>query len=236
MTDEHKRCEEALEAANKELAALTYSVSHDLRAPLRTIDGFSEALLEDYEKQLDEQGRDYLHRIRNAATAMDQMILALTEMSRVANVELRADDVDVTSVAEVIVRQLEAKEPSRSVDVKIERGLTAHGDPRLLRVVFEQLLGNAWKFTSKRPDARIEVCGAQRDGHRLLLVRDNGAGFDPAHADKMFGAFQRLHSASEFEGAGIGLALARRIVNRHQGRIWAEGNVERGATFYLQLG
>lgn len=236
MTDELKRCEEALEAANRELASLSYSVSHDLRAPLRTIEGFSEALLEDYEARLDDQGRDYLRRIRAAAVSMDEMIVALTELSRLSTREVRRESVDISALASDIASHLRAADGARDVRFEIEPNVVLNSDPHLTRIVLQQLLSNAWKFTSKRAQAHIHVGSEERDGRRVLYVRDDGAGFDPAHASKLFGAFQRLHSTNEFDGAGIGLAIVQRIVNRHHGKVWAVGAVEQGATVYVDLG
>ncbi len=235
MTDPLKRCEEELEAANRELASLTYSVSHDLRAPLRTIDGFSEALVEDYGDKLDEQAREYLNRIRSAAKSMNAMIESLAELARVSRDPLRSEKVNVSDVAQSVAARLKQLEPGRQVEFAIAPDLVVDGDPRLLGIVFEQILRNAWKFTSKHKSAKIEVGSENREGSRILFVRDDGAGFDSTYAGKMFGAFQRLHKSDEFDGLGIGLAIVQRIVNRHRGKIWAEGEVERGATFYLDL-
>jgi signal transduction histidine kinase/HAMP domain-containing protein len=226
----------ALQAANRELEAFSYSVSHDLRAPLRSIDGFSQALLEDYAASLDAQAQDYLQRIRGATQRMAQLIDALLALSRITRVELRREDLDLTAIAQAIAADLQRQEPARQVAFVIAEGLRAAGDPRLLRVALENLLGNAWKFTATCPQACIEVGQrTQPDGARGFFVRDNGVGFDMAYADKLFGAFQRLHRASEFPGTGIGLATVQRIVHRHGGRIWAEGAVGQGATFSFTL-
>ena len=235
MADPLKQCADDLEAANRELASLSYAVSHDLRAPLRTIDGFSEALLEDYGSRLDAQALDYLGRIRTAAAAMNAMIVALSELSRVSRSALRPERVNISEMAQSIADRLALKDPSRKVQFKIEPNLEVEGDSVLLTMAFEQLLGNAWKFTRGHKAAKIEVGSEVKNRQRILFVRDDGAGFDPTYAAKMFGAFQRLHSAEEFDGIGIGLALVQRIVNRHHGKVWAVGRVEQGATFYLDL-
>jgi signal transduction histidine kinase/HAMP domain-containing protein len=225
-----------LEAANKELEAFSYSASHDLRAPLRSIDGFSQVLLEDYGSTLDAQGQDYLQRIRMATQRMADLIDALLELSRVARTEISRTPLDLTAMAHMITEELCHREPARAVTLVVAEGLTASGDLRLLRVVLENLLGNAWKFTSKKTQACIEVGSlSQADGVRAYFVRDNGAGFDMQYADKLFGAFQRLHRTGEFPGTGIGLATVQRIIHRHGGRIWAEAAVDQGSTFYFTL-
>ena len=226
-----------LEAANKELEAFSYSVSHDLRAPLRGMNGFSQAVVEDYGHQLDERGRGYLNRIRAASQHMGKLIDDLLNLSRLTRGELHAEEVDLSALAEGVVEELRASEPARSVRWVIAPGVRAPGDPRLLRVVLENLLGNAWKFTGKRPTARIEFGAVTTpEGDPAFFVRDDGVGFDMAYGDKLFGAFQRLHPADQFEGTGIGLATVQRIVRRHGGRVWAEGRVEQGACFYFTLG
>ncbi|MEK6770528.1 MAG: ATP-binding protein, partial [Pseudomonadota bacterium] len=225
-----------LNAANKELEAFSYSVSHDLRAPLRTIDGFSQAVLEDYAGRLDDQGRDYLNRVRTATQHMGQLIDDLIKLARVARAEIKREAVDLSALAGEVLAELQKREPGRRVECHIEPGLAAEGDARLLRVVLDNLLGNAWKFTGRQPRARIEF-GALRDadGAPGFFVRDNGAGFDMTYADKLFGAFQRLHTLSEFPGTGVGLATVQRIVHRHGGRVRAEGALGKGATFYFTL-
>jgi light-regulated signal transduction histidine kinase (bacteriophytochrome) len=223
-------------AANRELEAFSYAVSHDLRAPLRSIDGFSQIVLDEYQDRLDVEGQDALGRIRAAAQSMAELIDALLELSRVTRGKLSRAPVDVTAMARTIAADLQRQEPSRQVACVIAEELTVDGDARLVRVVLDNLLGNAWKFTAHRPHACIEVGRLrQPDGAVALFVRDNGAGFDMAYADKLFGAFQRLHHRHEFPGTGIGLATVQRIVHRHGGRIWAEGAVEEGATFYFTL-
>jgi signal transduction histidine kinase len=224
-----------LEAKNEELNAFSYSVAHDLRAPLRSLDGFSLALLEDYTDKLDEDGRQYLRYIRESAQQMAVLIDSLLELSRVTRSELRREAVDLTAMAHAIAERLRRSQPERDALFVISEGLIVEGDAGLLAIALENLLGNAWKYSSKRLQARIELASTQMDGRRALFVRDNGAGFDMAYASKLFGVFQRLHTISEFEGTGIGLATVHRIVRRHGGHVWAEGEVDRGATFYFTL-
>ncbi|MDD2764796.1 MAG: PAS domain S-box protein [Opitutaceae bacterium] len=224
-----------LEAANRELEAFSYSVSHDLRAPLRSIDGFSRILLEDYADKLDDEGRDNLGRVRAASQRMAELIDDLLKLSRAARTEMRRTAVNLTALAGEIGAELQRTEPARPVRWLIAPGLTATGDPRLLRVALENLLNNAWKFTGPRPDACIEFGTAPTEAGLAFFVRDNGVGFDMAYAGKLFGAFQRLHRAAEFPGTGIGLATVQRIICRHGGRVWAEGKINRGATFFFTL-
>jgi len=222
-------------AANQELDAFAYSVSHDLRAPLRSIDGFSHVLLEDYAAQLDQAGRDSLQRVRAASQRMATLIDDLLKLARVTRAEMRTEVVDLSGMARDIVAELQRATPERHVEFAIAPGLEARGDPRLLRVALDNLLRNGWKYTAKQPRPQIEFASTNVNGERAFVVRDNGAGFDMKYADKLFGVFQRLHSAAEFEGTGVGLATVRRIITRHGGRIWAEGAVDRGATFYFTL-
>ncbi len=222
-------------AANTELDAFAYSVSHDLRAPLRSIDGFSQILLEDYSEKLDEAGRESLQRVRAASQRMGTLIDDLLKLARVTRAEIRTEDVDLSGMAREIVADLQRTTPERQVEFEIAPGLKARGDTRLLRVALDNLLRNSWKYTAKQPAPRVEFRSADANGGRTFMVRDNGAGFDMKYADKLFGVFQRLHSAADFEGTGIGLATVRRIINRHGGRIWAEGAVDQGATFYFTL-
>lgn len=224
-----------LVAANAELDAFAYSVSHDLRAPLRSIDGFSQVLLEDYGAKLDEAGHESLRRVRAASQRMGHLIDDLLKLARLTRSEIRAEPVDLSAVAEAVVADLRVGAPDRHVEVVIAPGATAVGDARLLRILLDNLLSNAWKYTSRRADARIEFGKQDRNGQKAYYVRDNGAGFDMRYADKLFGLFQRLHTSSEFEGLGIGLATARRIVNRHGGQIWADAVVGGGATFFFTL-
>ena len=230
------RAKEAAEAANRELESFSYSVAHDLRAPLRSIDGFSQALLEDYADRLDADGQKYLGFVRGSAQQMAQLIDDLLALSRVTRSELRHAEVDLSALAQAAVLRLQQAEPARQVEVVIEDGLRDRGDARLLAVVFDNLLGNAWKFTGKQAAPRIEFARVVHEGHPAYRVRDNGAGFDMAFAHKLFGVFQRLHAAAEFDGTGVGLATVRRVVARHGGQAWAEGAVGRGASFYFTLG
>lgn len=224
-----------LETLNKELEAFCYSVSHDLRAPLRSIDGFSNILVSDYASALDEVGRDRLERIRRAAQRMGMLIDDLLQLSRVTRVELKRENVDLTAIADEIAATLQRQDPERVAHFDIARGLSASGDPNLLRIAIDNLLNNAWKFTNRRSEARIEFGTEWREGHPVYFVRDNGAGFDMRYQGKLFNAFQRLHDVSEFPGTGIGLATVQRIVHRHHGAIWAEGRPDQGATFYFTL-
>lgn len=230
------RAKEAAEAANRELEAFSYSVAHDLRAPLRGIDGFSQALLEDYSSKLDEDGQRYLRRVRESAQHMAQLIESLLSLGRITRADLQHEPVDLGDLARATAARLRASQPDRNVDFLIAKGLTATGDSRLLGIVLENLLRNAWKFTRNQPEASIEFTCTRHDGQSVFVVRDNGAGFDMAFASKLFGVFQRLHSSEEFEGTGIGLATVQRVIRRHEGRIWAEGKVGGGATFYFTLG
>jgi len=222
-------------AANQELDAFAYSVSHDLRAPLRSIDGFSQVLLEDYAAQLDEAGRDSLRRVRAASQRMGTLIDDLLKLARVTRVEMRSELVDLSGMARDIAAELQRTDAGRQVEFVIAPGLNARADPPLLRVALENLLRNSWKYTAKQPRPRVEFGSIEANGGQAFLVRDNGAGFDMKYMDKLFGVFQRLHSAAEFEGTGVGLATVRRIITRHGGRIWAEGAVDQGATFYFTL-
>lgn len=225
----------ALEAANKELEAFSYSVSHDLRAPLRSIDGFSKLLLEKYVDQLDATGQDYLARVRNATMRMSRLIDDMLNLSRIGRREMHWQSVSLSELAMSIVSELHGRDPERQVDVRVQPGLEVMGDAGLLRIVLANLLENAWKFTGKIAGARIEVGTELRESERVYFVRDNGAGFDMGYADKLFTPFQRLHTESEFPGSGIGLAIVQRIITRHHGRVWAEGREGEGATIYFTL-
>ncbi len=224
-----------LEAAVRELEAFSYSVSHDLRAPLRSIDGFSLALLEDCGDQLNDEGRRHLERVRAATQRMGQLIDDLLNLSRLSRVELQPAQIDLSAMAREIFAELAQAEPGRVVETVVAGGLSTRGDPRLIRVALQNLLANAWKFTSRSANARIEVGQMNTPRGLAFFVRDNGAGFDMAYADKLFGAFQRLHTQADFPGTGIGLAIVHRVLRRHGGAVWAESAPERGATFYFKL-
>jgi PAS domain S-box-containing protein len=224
-----------LEAANKELEAFSYSVSHDLRAPLRSIDGFSQALLEDYSTDLDTQGKDYIARVRAATEKMGFLIDDLLNLSRVTRAEIHLEPVNLSAIAESIVEELRKEEPQRRVEFICDKGIQVIGDPQLLRIALDNLLGNAWKYTSKTPHPHIKFEKTESNGSVAYLVRDDGVGFDPAYSERLFGAFQRLHRGAEFPGNGVGLATVQRIIHRHGGRVWAEGAVGKGATFYFSL-
>jgi signal transduction histidine kinase len=224
-----------LETSNRELEAFSYSVSHDLRAPLRAIDGFSKALLEDCGDTLGETGARHLDRVRNATRQMGLLIDDLLNLARLSRTEMLREPVDLGAVGREIAASLAQGQPERQVSFVISPDLTAEGDSQLLRVVLDNLLRNAWKFTSKHPTGRIEVGQTGSNGGRAFFVADDGAGFDMAHADLLFAPFQRLHRQSDFEGTGVGLATVQRIIHRHGGRLWAEGAVENGATFYFTL-
>jgi len=224
-----------LETANKDLEAFASAVSHDLRGPLGSITGFAQALEEDFVGQLDDAARECVHWIRDGCDQMQALIDGLLQVSRVSRAEMQREDVDLSAIARQIAEGLRRSHPERSVEFDIADGVVANGDERMLRAVMENLIGNAWKFTGKQPHARIEVGVADDNGRPAYFVRDNGAGFDPAHAAKMFRPFQRLHSEKEFSGTGIGLATVSKIVQRHGGRVWAEGEPERGATIYFTV-
>jgi len=224
-----------LEAANKELEAFSYSVSHDLRAPLRGIDGFSLALLEDYHDKIDEQGKKYLQRIRFAAQHMAQLIDDMLNLSRVSRGEMNIQEVNLSKIAKEVISELIENKPEREVEFIIQEGIEARCDSHLLRIVLENLFGNAWKFTSNHPTARIEFGMQLQKDTAVYFVRDDGAGFDMKYAQKLFGAFQRLHTANEFPGTGIGLATVQRVIHRHGGKVWAEAQIDKGAAIYFTL-
>jgi len=225
-----------LETANQELEAFSYSVSHDLRSPLQNIDSFSQILMEEYANRLDADGRDYVQRLRSSCQHMEEIIDALLVLSNMARQELLLEPCDLTALAKAVATELKQKDPDRLIDWVLAEGLMVQCDPRLLRVALENLLGNAWKFTAKHPRARIEF-GAlpQANGSRTYFVRDDGAGFDMARAGHLFVPFKRLHDQGQFRGTGIGLATVQRVIQRHRGKIWAEGAVEQGATFCFTL-
>lgn len=239
---ERRRMEGELEArnaqllaSNQELESFCYCVSHDLRAPLRAIDGFSQALLEDCSARLDDAGKQYLERVRSGTQRMATLIDDLLALSRITRAEIERGAVDLTEMARSIARDLSRQDPSRKVEFAISPDLNAEADPRLMRTVLENLLGNAWKFTSRRAQGRIEFGCTQAEGLEAFFVRDNGAGFDPAHAGRLFGVFQRLHRTTEFPGTGVGLASVQRVIHRHGGRIWAQSHVNQGAAFFFTL-
>jgi two-component system NtrC family sensor kinase len=226
---------EELEYKNQELEAFSYSVSHDLRAPLRAIDGFSQALLEDYTERLDETGRNYLSRIRAGAQRMGQLIDDMLLLSRVGRAQLERESVDLSGMAQAVTDELRRQDPDRRVVLEIQPELVTRADRGLMRVLLDNLLGNAWKFTARTADVRIDFKMQEHETGKVFLVQDNGAGFDMAHAGTLFQPFQRLHAVADFPGSGIGLATVRRIVDRHGGRIWAEGTVGHGATVFFTI-
>ncbi|KAF0218406.1 MAG: multi-sensor signal transduction histidine [Geobacteraceae bacterium] len=236
LNDDLQRRAFELESANKELESFSYAVSHDLRAPLRHIEGFSKALMEDCGNQLDDQGKMYVQRLKTATQRMVGLIDDMLKLANVTSCELIRQPVNLSRMAHIIALEYKQTQPERRVVFNIAEDVTAHGDARLLRVVLANLLGNAWKYTGKQEETVIEFGTIRVDGEAAYFVRDNGAGFDMAYAEKLFGAFQRLHSTEEFEGTGIGLATVQRVIRRHGGRVWAEGEVGRGATFYFTLG
>ena len=224
-----------LEASNQELEAFSYSVSHDLRAPLRTIDGFSLALEEDFAEKLDAQGKDYISRVRNGVQRMGTLIDSLLQLSRVTRSDVQRELVDLSQLATLVFRENQASDPQREVNWIAQPGVIAEVDPRLMRIALENLIGNAWKFTARTPDATVTFGSSPQNGKTVYFVRDNGAGFDMAYVDRLFTAFQRLHGEREFKGSGIGLATVSRIIRRHHGSIWAEGEPGKGATFFFTL-
>lgn len=226
---------ESLDATNKELAAFSYSVSHDLRAPLRSIDGFSQALLEDYQNKLDDTGRNYLNKVRSAAQQMGLLIDDMLKLSRITHAEFYHESIDLSKIVLSIAETLQKNNPDKDVKITIQQGIVVKGDLNAMRIALTNLLDNAWKFTGKTENARIEFGMLLKDGKPVMFIRDNGAGFDMSYVDKLFGAFQRLHTKDEFTGTGIGLATVKRIITRHGGQVWAEGEVGKGATFFFTL-
>ncbi len=227
-----------LENANRELEAFSYSVSHDLRAPLRSISGFAQLLVEDFADTVDDEAKDFLRRIEGASTRMAELIDDLLALSRLTRGDLMPTLVDLSAIAREVVDEIRRADPGRArVTVEIEDGMTAVADSRLMRTAVVNLMDNAWKYTSRNDSARISfTSGMDAEGQRVFTLRDDGAGFDMAYADKLFGAFQRLHGTGEFPGSGIGLATVQRIVHKHGGRVWAEGAVGKGAAFHFTLG
>lgn len=224
-----------LEAINKELEAFSYSVSHDLRAPLRSIDGFSNKILKDYNDLLGEQGKDYFNRVMNASRHMGHLIDDLIKLARISRIDMNMEEVNLSVIAQSIVGELKESNPERVVSIYIQDNMIVNGDRNLMHVAINNLLGNAWKYSKNKAETKIEFSTIQKDGQIIYFIRDNGAGFDMRYVDKLFGAFQRLHSLSEFEGTGIGLATVQRIIRRHQGTIWAESEVDKGTTFFFTL-
>lgn len=226
----------ALEDANREYEAFAYAISHDLRAPLRSLNGFSQALADDYAAKLDDTARDYLDRIKNSALKMAQLIDDLLTLSRVNRAEIRNTTFDISQVCVEVIEELRADEPARDISIDIQPAMMVQGDSHLIRSALSNLIGNAWKFTGKTSDARIRFYSEQKDGDTVYIVEDNGAGFDMEYAGKLFTPFQRLHHERDFPGTGIGLSTVQRIIYRHGGKIWAEGAIDQGATFYFTLG
>ena len=232
-----------LEEINKELETFTISVSHDLRAPLRSIESFSQILQEEYIKQLDDNGKDYLSRIRSSAIRLSGLIDDLLKLSRIARNEIRKEDVNLSHIAHSIIKDFQTTYPERQVDIRIEQDLIACCDPQMIRIVLQNLIDNAWKFTRTRQQACVEFGRmpaanpdkADTDHEYVYFVRDNGVGFDMKYYEKLFSPFQRLHKVSEYAGAGIGLAIVKRIISRHDGKVWGESHLDRGATFYFQI-
>jgi len=229
------KARDVAEASNKELEAFSYSVSHDLRAPLRGIDGFSEALLDDYRDKLDATGKNYLERIRAGTQRMGSLIDDMLKLSRVSRAELKRESIDLSEMVQAILLTVRQNNPARDVKVSIQKDIIIDGDRHLLEIALTNLIDNAWKFTGKTKNARIEFGTLLKDGKPVIFIRDNGVGFDMAYVDKLFGAFQRLHKIAEFPGTGIGLATVKRIITRHGGEVWAEGEIDKGATFYFTL-
>jgi light-regulated signal transduction histidine kinase (bacteriophytochrome) len=224
-----------LESANKELESFSYSVSHDLRAPLRAISGFTEIVLSDEAQKLDEEGKEHLLRVQNACWRMGQLIDDLLNLARVSRGEIVRQNVDLGDLAKSILDDLQKANPGRHIKVSVAADLNVNADPKLMQIALENLLSNAWKFTSRQEDATIEIGTKIQEDQQVYYIRDNGAGFDMNYASKLFGAFQRLHSNDDYPGTGIGLATVQRIISRHGGRIWAESAVGKGATFLFTL-
>jgi PAS domain S-box-containing protein len=224
-----------LEAVNKELETFSYSVSHDLRAPLRSIDGFSHALLEDYHAKLDEEGKNYLERIRKATQHMGNLIDDMLKLSRVTQSEFNYQSIDLSKMVQSISDTFQKNNPNNNVKMTIQKGIVIQGDPHSMQIALTNLIDNAWKFTGREKHPRIEFGTTLQENEKIFFIRDNGVGFDMSYVGKLFGAFQRLHTMDEFAGTGIGLATVQRIIRRHGGKIWAEGEVGKGATFYFTL-
>lgn len=224
-----------LEAINKELEAFSYSVSHDLRAPLRSIDGFSNKILKDYGDQFDDQGKDYFNRVMIASRQMGQLIDDLLKLARISRIDMKMEEINLSEMARSILAELKESDTERAARIHIQDDMIITGDRNLMNIALHNLLGNAWKYSRNKPETKIEFSTVQKDGQVIYFISDNGAGFDMRYVDKLFGAFQRLHSVSEFEGTGIGLATVLRIIRRHHGTIWAESEVDKGTTFFFTL-
>jgi PAS domain S-box-containing protein len=224
-----------LEESNRELESFSYSVSHDLRAPLRSIDGFSNKIVKEYGHLLDEQGKDYFSRVISASQKMGHLIDDLLKLARLSRVEMNMTTTDLSSIAQSIAAEFKTAMPDRIIEFVIQPGLVDKADRSLMQIALQNLLDNAWKYTRNTREAKIEFSSFRRDNKTIYFIRDNGVGFDMRYVNKLFGAFQRLHSASEFEGTGIGLATVKRIIRRHHGTVWAEAEVNQGATFYFTL-
>ena len=224
-----------LEAANKELEAFSYSVSHDLRAPLRAVDGFSKFVLEDYENKLDSEGKRLLNLIRSNIQKMDQLITDLLALSRVARSDMNFSDIDMTQMAISMFKETAAPDVSDKLSLQVDPLPEAYADPTYIRQVWANLIANAIKFSSKEKKPSIKICGRTENGFNVYYVKDNGVGFNPEYTHKLFGVFQRLHKSDDFEGTGVGLAIVQRIIHRHGGKVWAEGAEGKGATFYFSV-
>lgn len=226
---------EQLEATNRELESFAYAVSHDLRAPLRSMSGFSQLLQESPSTTLDEKSRHYLQRINDASRRMSALIEDLLSLSRISRSELTPRPIDFSQLIADVATTIRERYPQHAVELEVQPGMVAHGDPRLLKLAMENLLDNAWKYTAHTPQAKVIVASQQETDGRVFFVRDNGVGFDMAYSSKLFGPFQRLHSDAEYPGTGIGLVTVQRILARHGGRVWADAQLNRGATFYFTI-
>jgi light-regulated signal transduction histidine kinase (bacteriophytochrome) len=235
MEEELQQRSAELQASNKELEAFSYSISHDLRAPLRAIDGFTRIIAEDFKGAFPPEANPYFQHISDASIQMGQLIDDMLRLSRITRIELRPFSVNLSELAASVISDLQSREPTRKIKVTIEPGLTTTGDERLLRVAFENLLNNAWKFTGKTKNAHIQVGQTMQADKNVFYIKDNGVGFDMAYSEKLFGAFQRLHTVDEFPGTGIGLAIVQRVITKHGGQIWVESEPNKGATFYFTL-
>ena len=224
-----------LKEVNKELEAFVYSVSHDLRAPLRSIDGFTQIIMEDYSSDIRQEAMDHFQRVRNAVHRMENIIEGLLGLSRISRYQITCEEIDLSNLARQIENELRIVDPERNVRFLVQDNVTAYGDAHLLRVVLDNLINNAWKYTMKKSSATIRFGMSLCNGEPVYSVQDDGAGFDMLYSSKLFGPFERLHSSDEFQGTGIGLATVKRIISNHGGKVWAEGAVGKGATFYFTL-